>query len=78
MPISQFVVLVSYNFWVQLVHSDLPHNTGKKREEKGEKGKLERLRHETKRYHKKKQFEKTEKHRERTKTLALQSLFQKI
>lgn len=35
MPISQLVVLVSYNFWVQLFHSDLPHQRGfKEKEEK--------------------------------------------
>lgn len=33
MPISQLVVLVSYNFWVQLVHSDFPHKTGLKEKE---------------------------------------------
>lgn len=37
MPISQLLVLVSYNFWVQLVRSDLPHKTGlKEKEEKWE------------------------------------------
>lgn len=40
MPISQLVVLVSYNFWVQLFHPDLPHQRGfKEKEEK--RGKLE-------------------------------------
>ena len=41
-PISQLVVLVSYNFWVQLVRSDFPHKTGlkKKEEEKGTVGRL--------------------------------------
>lgn len=35
MPVSQLVVLVSYNFWVQLVGSDLGHWRGLR--ETGEK-----------------------------------------
>lgn len=35
MPVSQLVVLVSYNFWVQLVRSDLPHERRLKENEEG-------------------------------------------
>lgn len=41
MPVSQLVVLVSYNFWVQLVQSDLPREKGLKK--RREQGKVERL-----------------------------------
>lgn len=35
MPVSQLVVLVSYNFWVQLVRPDLPQERRFKEKEEG-------------------------------------------